>query len=119
MQSFSFEVEKETGRAKVVVEYTYPDQAVFGLDGGLGPGPTLTQISGLSYDRAAHVIAYDAHGKRVTCATVSNHKLLFWRHVSVRPTGACTVSSQLTSYAEDSGWSIHRFRALDTFFESQ
>jgi hypothetical protein len=29
MRSFSFEVEPETGRARVVVEYTYPDQVNF------------------------------------------------------------------------------------------
>jgi hypothetical protein len=117
MQSYSFEVEKETGRARVVVEYTYPDQSAFGMDGGIGPEPTMAQIPGLSYDAAARAVVYDAAGKRVICATASNYKLLFWKGLSLTPTGACTVRSRRTSHAEDNGWSIHHFQAIDTFFE--
>ena len=30
MEDFRFEVNKETGRARVVVDYTYPDMPAFG-----------------------------------------------------------------------------------------
>jgi hypothetical protein len=116
MQSFSFEVEKETGRARVVVEYTYPDQPAFGSDGGIGPEPTMTQIPGLRYDQEARAVVYQEPDKIVTCATVGTRKFLFWHHLAVTPTGACTVSSSLTSHAEDNGWRIERHQAIDTFF---
>jgi Na+/H+-dicarboxylate symporter len=50
MQDFSFQVNYETGRARMVVEYTYPDQPAFGLDGGMGPEPKFVQLPGLTYD---------------------------------------------------------------------
>src|SRR5262245_56963389 len=51
VQNYSFEVQPDTGRARVVVEYTYPDQAALGREGGIGPLPTKAQLPGLRYDR--------------------------------------------------------------------
>ncbi|MES1263576.1 MAG: hypothetical protein ABUL69_04415, partial [Peristeroidobacter soli] len=116
MEGFSFRVDKETGRASVEVDYTYWDRAAFGLDGGIGPEPTVAQIPGLSYDAEGRAVVYDAAGKRVICATVRKHKFLFWSGLSVTPTGACIVNSRRTSHVEDTGWIIHRFEAIDTFF---
>ena len=98
MASFSFEINKETSRARVVVEYTYPDQQIFALEGGLGPQPTVAQLPGLTYDSAAKTV-------------------LFWSKSVIEPTGSCVVSARTTDHAEDDGWSIHRFRAIDTDFE--
>lgn len=77
MQSFYFEVEKETGRARVVVDYTYPDQPVFGLEGGMGPEPTMTQIPGLRYNPDAKTVVYRSATQTVVCATLRTRKLLF------------------------------------------
>ena len=117
MQSYSFEVEPETGRARVVIDYTYPDQPAFGMDGGAGPEPTMAQLPGLKYDAAAKAVVYDAGGKRTVCAMVRDRKLLFRKGRAVAPTGACAVTSRLDEHVEDTGWSIRRFTAVDTFFE--
>jgi hypothetical protein len=117
MQGFSFEVEKETGRARVVVEYTYPDQQAFGLEGGIGPEPARVQIPGLRYDGDEKAVVYGDKTKTVICATVRSRKFLFWKSLGVVPSGACTVTSQLASHEEDNGWSVNRYRSLDTYFQ--
>ena len=117
MQDFYFEVNKETRRARVVVEYTYPDQAAFGADGGLGPQSTVKQLPGLKYDDESKSVIYDADGKRTVCATVNERKVLFWRTSEVKPTGSCTVTSGVAEHAEDNGWSIDHNSTVDTYLE--
>jgi hypothetical protein len=117
MQSYSFEVEPQTGRARVVIDYNYPDQIAFGLDGGAGPEPTTAQLPGLKYDAASKAVVYQTGGKRNVCATVRDRKWLFWKSLAVTPTGACTVTSRLVEHTADNGWSISRFPTVDTFFE--
>ena len=99
MEDFRFEINKETGRARVVVDYTYPDMVAFGVDGGSGPESTAAQLPGLKYDREAKEVVYDAGGKTTVCATVRGSR--------IRSTGSCTVVSQLADHA----------REIDTFFE--
>ena len=115
--SYYFEVNKETGRARVVVEYTYPDQPVFGLEGGVGPPPTLTQLPGLIYDLPANAVVYLGEGRRTVCATVQQRKVLLQKKFIVKSTGACLVISHAVEHAEDDGWRIRRFRAIDVFLE--
>lgn len=115
--SYSFEVQKETGRARVVVEYSYPDQPIFGLEGGVGPPPTLAQVPGLIYDLAANAVVYIGDGRRTVCATVQQRKVLLYEKSIVKSTGACLVISHVVDHAEDDGWRIRRFRAIDVFLE--
>jgi hypothetical protein len=117
MQSYSFEIEPQTGRARVVIDYTYPDQAAFGMDGGAGPEPTMAQFPGLKYDASAKAVVYETGGKRTVCATVRDRKSLFRKVLAVTPTGACTVTSRLVEHMADNGWSISEFPTVDTFFE--
>jgi hypothetical protein len=117
MQRYSFEVEPATGRARVVIDYTYPDQVAFGLDGGAGPEPTMAQIPGLKYDADAKAVVYDASGKRTVCATVHYRTFLFRKSLDVMPTGACAVTSRLVAHVIDNGWSMSRIPAVDSFFE--
>jgi len=117
MRGYFFEVEKETGRARVVIDYTYPNQAAYGFDGGAGPQPTMAQIPGLRYDPASKAVLYDAAGRSVVCATVRDQKVLFWSRSSIVPTGACKINSQPMDQVADTGWNIRRFRTIDTFFE--
>jgi hypothetical protein len=49
MQRYAFRVERRTGLAKVLVDYTYPNQPNFGMEGGPGPQPTRVQLPGLKY----------------------------------------------------------------------
>jgi hypothetical protein len=117
MQRYSFEVEPATGRARVVIDYTYPDRAAFGMDGGAGPEPTMAQLPGLKYDAAAKAVVYETGGKRTVCAMVRDRKFLFQRRPAMTPTGACAVTSRLVEHMADNGWSISPFPTVDTFFE--
>ena len=118
LSSYHFEVEPETGRARVVVEYTYPDQMTFGPDDDSGgPAPTIVQLPGLRYDAGAHAVVYDSNGTKSLCATVDDRSSLFGHHLKVKNTGACTVSVVAASHTEDTGWNLRRFRALDTYLE--
>src|ERR1700733_13821635 len=60
LSSYHFEVEPETRRARVVVEYTYPDQMIYGPDDDAGgPASTIVQLPGLRYDVGTHTVVYD------------------------------------------------------------
>jgi len=118
LSSFHFEVNQETGRARVVAIYTYPDQMTYGPDDDSGgPRPTVVQLPGLTYDAAAHAVVYDSNGVKAVCATVDEKTGLFGHHLKVKNTGACSVTAVVADHAEDTGWDIHRFRAIDTYFE--
>jgi hypothetical protein len=118
LSSFHFEVNQEMGRARVVAIYTYPDQMTYGPDDDAsGPRSTIVQLPGLTYDSAAHAVVYDSNGTRAVCATVTEKAGVFGRHLKVKNTGACTVATVVANHAEDDGWSIHRFQAIDAYFE--
>lgn len=118
MQGFHFEVNEETARARVVVDYTYPDELVYEQDdAGRGPQPTISQIPGLKYDPQAHTVVYEGKGKTTVCAIVTEHKGIFGRRLSIRNTGSCLVTSVDQEHREDDGWRIRRYRAIDTYFE--
>jgi hypothetical protein len=118
VSSYHFEVEPETGRARVVVEYAYPDQMIYGGDDPLrGPQPSFAQIPGLKYDPAAHAVIYDAEGTKAVCANVTERPSLFGRHRKVTNTGACSVLAVPSIHTVDTGWKLIRVRALDTFLE--
>jgi hypothetical protein len=114
MAGFHFEVNRETNRARVVVDYTYPDAPVCAAEGRLGPQPTHVQLPGLTYNREEHEVVYSAEGKDTVCAVL--HRRSFFGP-SVRNTGSCVVKATVTAHAEDDGWSIHRFHTIDTYFE--
>jgi hypothetical protein len=118
VSSYHFEVEPETGRARVVVEYTYPDQMMYGGDDPLrGPQPSFTQIPGLRYDPAAHAVIYDEGGTKAVCANVTERRSLFGQHRRVTNTGECSVTAVPSIHTVDTGWALIRVRALDTFLE--
>ena len=117
LQDFSFEVSPETGRAGIRLEYTYPPARLGGDDSDRGPAPKIATLPGLTYDSTAHAVIYDGGTKRTTCATAADRRMLFWKSIYMKPTGACLVLSRLTPHAEDNGWSVDRFRTLDTYFE--
>lgn len=117
MQSFAFEINKQTQRARIVVDYTYPDQLAFGAEGGRGPEPTIVQLPGLKYDSESNAVVYDTDGRKTVCATVRQRKFLFWKSVSVAATGSCVVTSALTDHTDDNGWSISHVRTIDTYLE--
>lgn len=119
MSSYHFEVNPETSRARLVVVYTYPDQMTYGPDDDAGgPRPTVVQIPGLTYDAGAHAVVYNSNGTRDVCATVKERTGLFGHGLQVKTTGACTVTALVANHAEDTGWDIHRSRAIDTYFEA-
>jgi hypothetical protein len=118
VSSYHFEVEPETGRVRVVVEYTYPDQMIYGGDDPVrGPEPSFAQIPGLKFDRAAHAVIFDGEGTKVVCANVTERRGLFGQHLKVANTGACSVTAVPSIHTVDTGWHLIRVRALDTFLE--
>ncbi len=118
MEDFHFEVNQETARARVVVDYTYVDQNIYGPnDDKGGPESTIVQIPGLKYLPQAHIVVYDADGKQTVCADVQQRKGLFGVRLHIKKTGLCTVTGERTKHAEDDGWQIRRFTAIDTYFE--
>jgi hypothetical protein len=118
VSGFHFEVQPETGRARVVVEYTYPDQMMYGGDDPLrGPQPSFAQIPGLKYDPAAHAVIFDADGTKAVCASAREHQGLFGQHLKITNTGACSVSAAPSIHTVDTGWNLIRVRTLDTFLE--
>ena len=117
MQRYAFQVERQTGRASVLVDYTYPNQPNFGLEGGPGPQPTRAQLPGLKYLADSNTVVYDAGGKKTVCATVRDRKRLFRNSLTVTPTGACTVTSRLDNRLVNNGWGIQRVSQLDTIFK--
>lgn len=118
MSSYHFEVNEETNRARIVVDYTYPDQLIYGPDDDTrGPYPTIVQIPGLTYDPSSHAVVYESNGVRNVCATVDVHDGLFGRHIKVKNTGACTVSTVVADHVADDGWSLHHIRAIDTYLK--
>jgi len=116
MDSFYFEVNRETGRARVVVEYTYPHAVGYQSDADPGPQPTFAQLPGLTYDPAAHAVVYDGGGKRTVCALVPKAK---GRRATLRAkaTGSCVVTASVAEQTQDDGFSLHQSRALDVYFE--
>jgi hypothetical protein len=116
---FSFEVDRQTGRAGIRIEYTYPPARLGGDDSDRGPAPKIATLPGLTYDATARSVMYNDGAKMITCATAADHRTLFGKSTSMKPTGACTVSSRLTDQKRDDGWSLHRLSRLDVFFEAQ
>lgn len=117
VESYRFELNREMTWARVVVEYTYPNQAVFGLDGGSGPPPTSAQLPGLTYDSLAHAVVYNDAGKRTVCAIVKERKGRFGRRFDIKNTGSCVVTATVADQVGDFGKSTQRFRAIDIYFE--
>jgi hypothetical protein len=116
MQDFRFDVNKETGRARIVVNYIYDDYWTYEKDDDNGgPRPTIVQIPGLKYLPQAHMVVYDADGKRTVCADVQERKGRLGARIHIKNTGLCTVTAERTKHAEDDGWKIRRSSAIDTF----
>ena len=120
LSSFHFEVNPETHRARVVAEYTYPDALIYAInDPTRGPQSSVVQIPGLTYDVAKHEIVFVSNGVTTVCATVADRDGFFGRREKITNTGACSVTARAENHAEDDGWNIRRFRALDTYFNVQ
>ena len=109
MQSFHFEVHDDRTQAQVVIEYTYPDEQYNRADGDSGPPSTVVQLPGLTYDPSAHAVVYDRDGKRAVCAVVQESKGRFRRHVSIRNTGSCVITTAVADHTP--------FGAIDIYFE--
>jgi hypothetical protein len=118
LSDFHFELNPERTRARVVVDYTYPDEMIYlPNDDAKGPQPTVVQLPGLTYDSANHEVVYSAAGQRTICATVTDKSGVFGNHLDVKNTGACTVSTVAVNDAVDDGWTVHKVPALDIYLD--
>ena len=117
MAEYRFEVNVETNRARVVIDYTYPDQQIFASDGGTGPRPTKAQIPGLEYDPDSKAVVYRADGGTTVCGNLETRKGFFRTKTVIKPSGSCVITSELVQTSVDDGFNIRRFRVLETYFE--
>ena len=108
---FYFEVEKETQRARVVVEYNYRNEAMYGSYDGHRPEPTHAQLPGLVYDASNKTVVYRQGTEHAVCGVVRDNG-------SVETTGDCVISAANTAQVKDDGWKLNRFHALEVFFET-
>jgi hypothetical protein len=116
MHRYIFEGEPETGRARVVLQYTWPDY-VSGRDKGPGPHPLKVQPAGLRYDATKKAVVYESQESEAVCATLRPHQFLWWKWSSMSPTGRCVVNSREVEHVEDTGWTIRRHAMTDSFLE--
>jgi hypothetical protein len=117
MKSFYFEVNNDSSRARVVVQYINPVAEVWGSNGNVVPPLARLRVPGLEYDSATGAVIYADGAKRTVCATVRERKILLWKSVSLKPTGACTVTSSVTDHSADDGWNVSHPPTTDAFLE--
>ncbi|MGA2186789.1 MAG: hypothetical protein ABSH47_27585 [Bryobacteraceae bacterium] len=117
MAGYRFEVNEETGRARVVVDYTYRDQIMVDQNANpsaVDPGPnsTTVQIQGLTWNPTTRSVVYEAGGKQTVCAVAQSEK-----HLKLKNTGSCAVTTTEGEHTTDDGWSLHQSKAIDTWLE--
>jgi hypothetical protein len=117
LNKYHFEVSEETGRARVVVTYTYAENMIAGKGDPGGPPTTRAQIPGLVYDAQNHTVVYNVDGKQTVCATVQESNGFWGHHSKVINTNACTVSTEPTNATYDDGWDLHHRRMLNTYLD--
>jgi len=117
VQSFRFEVNSQTERARVVVEYAYDRQQTYVDQDGLYPAPSAILIPGLLYDSASKAVVYNAGNQRITCGIFQMRKGMFGARGHVESTGTCEITSAAVNRTWDDGWTIHQIRSLDLFLE--
>jgi len=105
---YHFEANRETGLARVVVDYSYPILNPRYFDPG--PEPSVAQIPGLTWDAASHAVVYGANGRRTVCAVAGAGNAL-------QNTGACTVTAAQGEATTSDGWNLHHFQAIRTWLE--
>jgi hypothetical protein len=108
---YHFEANEETGRARVVVDYSY--DVINPGEYDPGPEPTIAQIPGLTWDASTRSVVYEANGRRTVCAVAYQG-----RHLKLKNTGACTITTTEGEHTTDDGWSLHHFKAIDVWFEA-
>jgi hypothetical protein len=115
VQSTSFEVNAETKRAGIRLEYVYPPELVGQVDSYWVPPPRTVVVPNLTYDAASRAVIYNDGVKTTTCAVAAGQRVLLWKVAIMKPTGDCIVSSRLTTHERDNGWSIEPLRTMDTY----
>jgi hypothetical protein len=117
VQSFRFEVNNQSRRARVVVEYAYDRQQTYVDQEGRYPDPSAILIPGLIFDPLNNAVVYNAGNRRITCGIFRTRKGIFGARSHVESTGACEITSAAVNRTWDDGWTIHRMRDLDLFLE--
>lgn len=118
MKDFYFDIQPQTLQVRVVVDYTYPDENMLGQnDSQGGPQPIVAQVPGLKYDAAEHAVVYEANRDPIVCAQTEERRNVFGKHLTVKNTGACDVTTEDAVHPANDGWRIHRGQTLNAYFE--
>jgi hypothetical protein len=110
LSSFYFEVNQQTGRARVVIDYAYDGQQS-SEDGARGPAPSYVQDKNLIYDAKAHTIVYWHDGNATICATVFGK-----RRMKAKTTGRCFVRAIYAEHVHDNGWALVKSQTLEAIW---
>jgi len=117
VEGYHFEVNRDATRARVVVEYGYPDELYeisIGYVGGLSA--TRVQLPGLRWDPEEHAVVYQAGDKETKCAVARGTP---GSHFRLRNTGACTVSTTAAILKSDDGWNVRSLKGLDVWLDTK
>ena len=114
LAEFHFEVNKDTGRARIVIDYAYRGQQSIESEDQHKPAPSYTQLANLIYDPAAQTVVYTHGGRKTICAIVSGG-----HRAKVKSTGNCFVTAAYAEHVEDNGWAIGKNRVLETYLETR
>jgi hypothetical protein len=114
MQGYQFQISKSSSRARVVVEFSF-EHLIGEPENPHGPAPSYLQPEGLIYDAASRSVIFAQGSLRTVCATVEEGR----NSTKVRNTGNCSVSSAVTSKAEENGWNISKTRVIEIFLETR
>ena len=117
VSGFYFEVNAETSRARIVVDYSWKNPAIVAGYDFNGPKPTYLQLAGLTFNPKSGEVIFARAGQSTVCGRVRKDHNIFGARLTVVNTGSCRVTGQEVFHSEDDGWSIHKIRAIDLFLE--
>ena len=117
VENYHFEVNHDATRERLVVEYGYPDELYdISIGDGGGPPATRVQVPGLRWDPEERAVVYRAGDKETRCAVALGTP---GKHLRLRNTGACAVTTSAAVLKIDDGWDAHSLKNLDLWFEAK
>ena len=75
------------------------------------------QVPGLSYDREAAQVVFDAEGQSVVCATVRDEGFWIFKHQRIVPTGDCELTRKYVKVPVDNGFGIEVVEHFEVHFK--
>lgn len=74
-------------------------------------------VPGLSYDKQASRVVFDADGQSVVCATVRDEGFWIFKHQRVVPTGDCELTRKYVKVPVDYGFGVEVVEHFEVHFK--